>query len=95
MAKRSYGGLDWLKFVAACWSLPIIPVMMYRRMSMKAMLAAAGFLYVVGLLGDSYYFRMYVNNETTRNRALYLHARFLRIVLRSYSSSLSHTTSVN
>ncbi|RUS42231.1 acyltransferase [Cohnella sp. AR92] len=43
------------------WYLPAliaglcITVFMYRTMSMKAMLAATGFLYVVGLLGDSYY----------------------------------------
>ncbi|MBB6634204.1 acyltransferase [Cohnella thailandensis] len=43
------------------WYLPAliaglsITVIMYRRMSMKAMLAAAGFLYIVGLLGDSYF----------------------------------------
>ncbi|REE88538.1 serine/alanine racemase [Paenibacillus taihuensis] len=43
------------------WYLPalliglILTFMMYRIMSFKAMLASAGFLYIIGLLGDSYY----------------------------------------
>ncbi|MCA0756327.1 acyltransferase [Paenibacillus sp. N4] len=43
------------------WYLPalmlglVITFVMYRKMSMKAMLASAGLLYIAGLLGDSYY----------------------------------------